>query len=71
MRDRRDLDPAPPARRELQGLAAATGADLAWQIKKNLVFTPVKVLPDGSFHSVMRTRARTSVTARPGWCWWG
>lgn len=42
---------------ELWGLAAATGADLAWRIKKNLVFTPVKVLPDGSFHSVMRTPA--------------
>jgi Transposase DDE domain len=43
---------------ELWGLAAATGADLAWRIKKNLVFTPVKVLPDGSFHSVMRTPAQ-------------
>jgi DDE family transposase len=42
---------------ELWGLAAATGANLAWQIKKNLVFPPVKVLPDGSFHSVMRTPA--------------
>ncbi len=42
---------------ELWGLAAATGADLAWRIKKNLVFPPVKVLPDGSFHSVMRTPA--------------
>jgi hypothetical protein len=42
---------------ELWGLAAASGADLAWRIKKNLVFPPVKVLPDGSFHSVMRTPA--------------
>jgi hypothetical protein len=42
---------------ELWGLAAATGADLVWRIKKNLVFPPVKVLPDGSFHSVMRTPA--------------
>ena len=42
---------------ELWGLAAATGAGLAWRIKKNLVFPPVKVLPDGSFHSVMRTPA--------------
>ena len=42
---------------ELWGLAAATGADLAWRIKKNLVFPPVKVLPDGSFHSIMRTPA--------------
>ena len=43
--------------RRLWGLAAATGAELAWRIKKNLIFPPVKVLPDGSFHSVMRTRA--------------
>ena len=42
---------------ELWGLAAATGADLAWRIKKNLVFPPVKMLPDGSFHSIMRTPA--------------
>ncbi len=42
---------------QLWGLAAATGADLTWRIKKNLVFPPVKVLPDGSFHSVMRTPA--------------
>jgi hypothetical protein len=42
---------------ELWGLAAATGADLVWRIKKNQVFTPVKVLPDGSFHSVMPTPA--------------
>ena len=42
---------------ELWGLAAGTGADLAWRIKKNLVFTPVRVLPDGSFLSVMPTPA--------------
>jgi hypothetical protein len=42
---------------ELWGLAAGTGADLAWRIKKNLVFTPSKVLPDGSFLSVMPTPA--------------
>ena len=42
---------------QLWGLAAATGADLTWRIKKNLVFPPLKVLPDGSFHSVMRTPA--------------
>jgi Insertion element 4 transposase N-terminal/Transposase DDE domain len=42
---------------ELWGLAAATGADLAWRIKKNLVFPPVRILPDGSFHSIMRTPA--------------
>lgn len=60
---------------ELWGLAAATGADLVWRIKKNQVFTPVKVLPDGSFHSVMPTpaenirlgqaRAAGRVPARP------
>lgn len=42
---------------ELWGLAAATGADLVWRIKKNLDFPPVRVLPDGSYHSVMRTPA--------------
>ena len=42
---------------ELQGLAAGTGADLAWRIKKNLVFTPLQVLADGSFLSVMPTPA--------------
>jgi hypothetical protein len=42
---------------ELWGLAAGTGADLVWRIKKNQVFTPVKVLPDGSFLSVMPTPA--------------
>jgi hypothetical protein len=42
---------------ELWGLAAGTGADLAWRIKKNLVFTPSAVLPDGSFLSVMPTPA--------------
>ncbi len=42
---------------ELWGLAAATGADLVWRIKKNQVFTPVTLLPDGSFHSVMPTPA--------------
>src|SRR3984957_8430358 len=38
---------------QLWGLAAATGADLTWRIKKNLVFPPVKVLRDGSSLSVM------------------
>jgi hypothetical protein len=42
---------------ELWGLAAGTGADLAWRIKKNLVFTPLQVLADGSFLSVMPTPA--------------
>ncbi|WP_394814043.1 transposase domain-containing protein, partial [Streptomyces litchfieldiae] len=40
---------------ELWGLARATGAHLAWRIKKNLVFPPVRVLPDGSYLSIMRT----------------
>jgi hypothetical protein len=42
---------------ELWGLAAATGADLIWRIKKNNVFVPVRRLPDGSFLSVMGTPA--------------
>ncbi len=46
---------------ELWGLAAGTGADLVWRIKKNNVFVPVRVLPDGSFISVMPTPAETRV----------
>ncbi|MGE5289527.1 MAG: transposase domain-containing protein [Micromonosporaceae bacterium] len=46
----------------LWGLAAATGADLAWRIKKNQVLTPVKVLPDGWS---CPPRPRTSGTAMP------
>jgi hypothetical protein len=42
---------------ELWGMAAATGADLVWRIKKNQVFIPVQVLPDGSFISIMPTPA--------------
>src|SRR3954447_8044877 len=42
---------------QLWGLAAATGADLAWRIKKNNIFVPVRRLPDGSFLSVMGTPA--------------
>jgi hypothetical protein len=42
---------------ELWGLVTATGADMAWRIKKNLVLPPVEVLPDGSFLSVMPTPA--------------
>lgn len=40
---------------QLWGLAAETGADLLWRLKKNVVFTPQEVLPDGSFISVMPT----------------
>ncbi len=47
---------------ELWGLVTAAGADMAWRIKKNLVFPPVKVLPDGSFHSVSAPPPRTSAT---------
>jgi hypothetical protein len=42
---------------ELWGLVTATGADMAWRIKKNLVFPPARVLADGSFLSVMPTPA--------------
>src|SRR5512144_2103309 len=42
---------------ELWGLARATGAHLAWRIKNNLVFDPLRVLPDGSYLSIMRTPA--------------
>jgi hypothetical protein len=44
---------------ELWGLVAATGADMVWRIKKNLVFPPVQVLPDGSFLSIMPTPAES------------
>src|SRR5215469_15891958 len=49
---------------ELWGLAAGTGAHLAWRIKKHLVFPPVRVLPDGSYLSVMRTPADSNRVAR-------
>jgi hypothetical protein len=42
---------------QLWGQAVATGADLAWRLKKNTVFIPTAVLPDGSFLSVMGTPA--------------
>ena len=42
---------------ELWGLVTAAGADMAWRIKKNLVLPPVKILPDGSFLSIMPTPA--------------
>ncbi|MDP9427431.1 MAG: hypothetical protein M3Q47_00465 [Actinomycetota bacterium] len=40
---------------QLWGLAAATGADLAWRIKNHQAFVPLRRLPDGSFYSVMGT----------------
>ena len=42
---------------DLWGLAAATGADLAWRVKNNQVFTVLEILPDGSYLSVMPTPA--------------
>jgi hypothetical protein len=42
---------------ELWGLAAATGADLLWRARNNLVFTRVRELPDGSYLAVMPTPA--------------
>ena len=45
---------------ELWGMAAATGADLLWRIKKNQVFVVLRALPDGSFLSVMPTPAENS-----------
>ncbi|MFJ8745961.1 IS4 family transposase [Embleya sp. NPDC127516] len=41
----------------LWGLARSTGAHLAWRIKKNPVFVPLRILPDGSYPSVMGTPA--------------
>src|SRR4051812_10521996 len=49
---------------ELWGLAAATGADLAWRIKRTNVFWPGRRLPDGSYLSVMGTPAEN---LRYGW----
>lgn len=42
---------------ELWGLVIATGADMAWRLKKNLILPPVKILDDGSFLSIMPTPA--------------
>ena len=44
-------------RHELWGSTAATGADLAWRIKKSQVFWPGEQLPAGSFLSMMATPA--------------
>jgi Insertion element 4 transposase N-terminal/Transposase DDE domain len=43
---------------ELWGLAVATGAELAWRVKRHQVFWPGRALPDGSFLSVMPTPAQ-------------
>ncbi|MDH6709233.1 hypothetical protein P3T27_005979 [Kitasatospora sp. MAA19] len=44
---------------ELWGHTRATGAHLAWWIKSNQVFVPLRVLSDGSFISVMPTPKET------------
>ena len=44
---------------ELWGHARAAGAHLAWRIKGNQVFVPLRVLSDGSFISVMPTPKET------------
>ncbi len=44
---------------DLWSTAAATGADLVWRVKKSLIFQPVTELPDGSFLSVLATRAES------------
>src|SRR4051794_17488706 len=49
---------------QLWGLAAATGADLAWRIKRTNVFWSGRRLPDGSYLSVMGTPAENR---RRGW----
>ena len=42
---------------QLWGLAAATGAHLAWRVRKSAVLTPLQYLPDGSFIAVLPTPA--------------
>src|SRR3954451_19091074 len=49
---------------QLWGQAAATGADLLWRIRKNLIFPVLKRLPDGSYLSVMATPAENSRRGR-------
>lgn len=53
---------------ELWGLVTAAGADMAWRIKKNLVFPPVRVLDDGSFLSIMATPAENVRLGRARAC---
>jgi hypothetical protein len=48
---------------QLWGLAAATGAHLAWRVRSSAVLTPVRYLPDGSYLSVLPTPH----DARQGW----
>jgi hypothetical protein len=42
---------------QLWGQVAASGADMAWRVKKNVIFPPAAVLADGSFLSVMNSPA--------------
>jgi hypothetical protein len=49
---------------DLWALAAATGAHLAWRMKSNWVLPPARLLPDGSFLSVMPTPAEGRRRAR-------
>jgi Insertion element 4 transposase N-terminal/Transposase DDE domain len=48
---------------QLWGLAAATGAHLAWRVRSSAVLTPLAALPDGSYLSVLPTPH----DARQGW----
>jgi hypothetical protein len=52
---------------ELWGLACGTGADLLWRARNNLVFTPVRELPDGSYLAVMATPAENQRLAVARW----
>lgn len=52
---------------ELWGLARGTGADLLWRARNNLIFTPVRELPDGSYLAVMATPAENQRLAVARW----
>ena len=55
---------------DLWGLAAGTGADLLWRVKKNHLFDPVREFEDGSYLAVLpdpaagRRRARARAGGR-------
>jgi hypothetical protein len=44
---------------DLWGLAAATGAQLLWRLKHNVIMMPERILPDGSYLARMPTPAET------------
>jgi hypothetical protein len=48
---------------QLWGLAAGGGAQLCWRVRANQVFTPLQVLPDGSYTAIMPAPGE----ARRGW----